>query len=89
MNHKQALSDYEELVSIANGQPYDAGEILEGIASKMLRRPGAKHATEHLCHLIELFFERGGPRGAAVRGIPEADEIFVRHQLMSGDEDGE
>lgn len=87
MNHKQALADYEALRAIANGEPYDTGELLEGIASKMLRRPGAKEATEHLCHLIELYFDRGGPQGAPLRDTPEAHEIFVRHQLISGDDE--
>lgn len=87
MNHKQALSDYEALRSIASGEPYDSGEILEGIANKMLRRPGAKEATEHLCHLIELYFERGGPQGDSVRSDAEANEIFARHQLINGDDE--
>lgn len=87
MNHKQALSDYEALRAIAIGDPHDAGEILEQIGNKMLSRPTAKEATKHLCHLIDLFFDRGGPLGESLREIPEAHEIFVRHQLVNDDEE--
>lgn len=87
MNHKQALKDYETLRAIAIGEPHDAGEILEQIASKMLSRPTTKEATENLCLLIDLYFDRGGPQGESLREIPEAHEIFVRHQLVNGDEE--
>lgn len=85
MNHKQALSDYEALRELAIGEPHDTGEMLEQIAEKMLRRPSTKEATKHLCHLIDLFFERGGPLGDSLRDIPEAHEIFVRHRLLDKD----
>lgn len=87
MNHKQALSDYETLRAIAVGYPHDSGEMLEQIANKMLSRPTAKEATRHLCDLIDLFFDRGGPMGESLRDIPEAHEIFVRHQLVNDDEE--
>jgi len=88
MNHKQALLDYEALREIAVGEPHDSGELLEQIGEKILRRPTAKEATKHLCHLIDLYFERGGPLGDSLRDIPEAHEIFVRHRLVDADEEG-
>lgn len=88
MSYKQTYADYETLRTIAMGEPNDASETLEGIAFKMLRKPSAKEAEKHLCGLIRMYFERGGPQGDSLQDNPEAHEIFVRHGFI-GDEDEE
>lgn len=87
MNHKQALADYLKLKALAVGDPYDVGEILEGMAGQMFSRPTAREATEHLCYLIKLFYDRGDGEGNSIQHMPEANEIFVRHGLAQEQDD--
>jgi hypothetical protein len=87
MEHKQALADYRALRKIACGEPHDAGEVLEQITERMLSRPTVKEATRNLCELVELYFVRGGPEQDSLRDHPQAQAIFVRHRLMSSDEE--
>lgn len=87
MNHKQALSDYMALNNLSGGGPYDSGADYEQIAEKLLARPTAKEAADHLCDLIRLYYVRGNVNGESMLDDPTAKAIFVRHHLIESDEE--